>query len=519
MAGKSKRMNQIKQVLLLHQQGVSNRQIARELGISKDTVNRYVSQAEQDTMGVKGLIEMEDPVLEYRLKKGNPAYTDSRFDQLMELLPYIENEMQRPHMTIRQLWEEYIQEHPEGYQLSQFRHHYSQYIKGKKTSIPSTVLKDLYVGGEQLFLDFAGDRLSYVNLSTGEQVYVQTFVAVLPASDYAYVLCVPSQRTEDFVYACIQAFHALGGVPHILVPDNLKAAVIKTDRYEPSINEVMDDMANHYHTVVLPARPIHPKDKSNVEAMVKLVYRRVYAALRNQTFFSLADLNAAVQARVQLLNKTRMQQVPYSREERYLAIDKPNLLPLPPTDFEIKYYTELRVCHNGCIYLGRDKHYYSVPYQYIGQQTQVIYTRTLVKVFLNGKQIALHQRDYRIGRYTLVKEHLASNANAIRERSPESYINRGKALLPELGEIIAHMFYDSTAPAEIHYRSCDGLLALQKKTAPEIFALACRIALENQRYQYRFIKQLCETQCAGLYLNQVLAPETHDNIRGKQFFQ
>ena len=168
--------------------------------------------------------------------------------------------------------------------------------------------------------------------------------------------------------------------------------------------------------------------------------------------------------------------------------------------------------------MGRDKHYYSVPYPYIGQEAHVIYTRTLVKVYVNGEQVAVHQRSYRIGEYTLVKEHLASNAKAIRDRTPEYYINRGKAIIPELGEVMTQMFYGSTAPVETHYRSCDGLLSLQRKTSPDIFALACQTALKNHRCQYRFIKQLCESKCAGLMLPEVLAPATHDNIRGSHFY-
>jgi len=519
MAGKSKRMSQIKQVLLLHQQKVSNRQIARDLGISKNTVNLYVNQAEADTHSLSELIDMEDAILEYHFKKGNPAYTDPRFEELQKLLPYLEMEMKRPHMTLYQLWKEYICSHPDHYGLSQFRFHYNQQVRAKKDNTPSTVLKDTYVGGEKVFLDFAGDTLWYVDTETGEEVHPQTFVAVLPASDYAFALCVPSQKTEDFVYACMQCFHAIGGVPKILVPDNLKAAVVKTDRYEPCINQVMDEMANHYHAVVIPARPVKPKDKSNVEAMVKLVYRRVYTELRNRTFFSLKELNEAVQEYVRLLNQTRMQQHPFSREERFLAIEKPNLQPLPETDFDIKYYTDLQVMQNNCIYLGRDQHYYSVPYQYIGQKARVIYTRTLVTVFINGQQVATHVRDIRRGEYTLVNEHLASNAKAYRDRSPEYYIKRGSAIYPELGTIMEYMFYQSSAPAEIHYRACDGLLALQRKTDPTIFHTACKAALEYQRYQYMFIKQLCESKCAGLQTEIVLSPATHENIRGSQFYQ
>jgi transposase len=520
MAGKTKEMSQIKQMLLLKKQGVSNRKIAKAIGMNKETVNNYIRKANADTLGIDGLLKLEDPELEYRLKGGTPAYTDERFDKFKELLPYLESEMQRKHVTLRLLWEEYKQDTPDGYSLTQFRYHYRQNVTARKDNKPSTVMKDLYVGGEKMFLDYAGDTLGYVDVETGEIIKVQSFVACLPASDYGFMICVPSQRTDDFVYACIQCFKALGGVPHILVPDNLKAAVVKSDRYTPAINKVMEDMANHYGTVVIPARPVHPKDKSGAEDLVKIVYRRVYAELRNETFYSLKELNDAVARKMQAHNQKRMQQHPYSREERFLAIEKPNLLPLPKTDFEIRYYADLKVEQNCCVYLGRDKHYYSVPYQYVGQKAHVIYTRTLVKVFIDGNLVCTHRRDFSPGQYTIVREHLASNSQAYRDRSPETYISKGYRIMQELGEILKKIFYTSQMPPETHYRTCNALIALQRRTDPDIFRKACSTALECGRYNYGFISRLVETRCAATGRpTAVKAPPQHGNIRGREQFQ
>ena len=326
MAGKTKDMSKIKQLLLLKKDNVSNRKAAELLGINKETVNRYVQKANADDLGIDGLLALDDPVLEHRLKGGSPAYSDERFEVFKELLPYLQDEMKRPHVTLKLLWEEYVKEHPDShYELTQFRFHYKQNTKAEKDA-PTTILADRRTGGEKAFLDFTGDTMGYIDRETGEYVKCQSFVAAMPASDYGYLIFVPSQRTEDFVYAVTQFLKSLGGVPRMLVPDNLKAAVIKTDKYEPSLNRVLEDMANHYGTVIVPARPVHPRDKSNAEGEVRLVYIRVFAELRNETFFSLDELNAAAALKMKAHNQKRMQRLPYTREERFLAIDKPNYL-------------------------------------------------------------------------------------------------------------------------------------------------------------------------------------------------
>ena len=236
-------------------------------------------------------------------------------------------------------------------------------------------------------------------------------------------------------------------------------------------------------------------------------------------FHSLEELNAAVASKTHAHNQKRMQQRPYTREEQFLAIERPNLLPLPQTDFEIKYYTNLKVAQNCCIYLGRDKHYYSVPYQYIGQEARVIYTRTLVKVFIDGKPVCTHIRDRRPGQYTIVKEHLASNSQAYRDRSPQYYIDKGYRVMPELGDVIKYIFYTSKMPPETHYKTCEALLSFQRQTDPVIFRKACETALACQRYNYGFIKQLVKSKCAAVgQPTTVQAPPQHTNVRGKEQF-
>jgi len=520
MAGKTKEMSQIKQLLLLKKEGFSNRRAAEIVGINKETVNNYVRKAYADELGIDDLLTLDDPILEHRLKGGNPAYTDNRFEVFKELLPYLQEEMKRKHVTLKLLWEEYVEEQPnDHYSLTQFRFHYSQNTEAKKES-PSTILADMRTGGEKLFLDFTGDTMDYIDIETGEIVKCQAFVATLPASDYGYLLFVRSQRTEDFVYAITQCFKHLGGVPKMLVPDNLKAAVVKTDRYEPSLNRVLEDMGNHYGTVVVPARPVHPKDKPNVEGNVRLVYIRVFAELRNETFYSIDELNAAATAKMQKHNQKRMQKNPYTREERFLAIDKPNLKPLPQSDFEIISYTDLKVSSNCCVYLGRDQHYYTVPYRHISKTAHVAYSRILVKIYVEGELVATHVRDYSKGGYTIVEEHLASKSSEYRGLCAGKYIERAEKTTKELGDVVRHIFYNSNMPAEMHYKTCDGLFNLQRSTDPVVFRTACETALKYDRCNYRFIRSLVESKCAGVPQQAtLLAPAEHVNIRGRDQFR
>ncbi|GHT15922.1 putative transposase y4uI [Bacteroidia bacterium] len=513
MSGKVTKMSKIKQLLQLHQSGVSNRRIAKTLGLYKETVNEYVRKLKTSAMQAEELLALEEPVLEGKFMSGTPAYLDKRFNEFKDLLPYFEQELKRKHVTRHLLWKEYLEKHPSGYRYTQFCYHLSQQSAARK---PSAILS--HEAGERLFVDFAGDTLQYVDRETGEIIPVQVFVACLPYSDYAFIQGVESKTTDDFLYALSLCLKTLGGCPKIVVPDNLKAAVVKADKYEPEINRVMEDFANHYGFVVVPARAKKPKDKALVENQVKLIYSRVYAKLRNHTFFSLEELNRALEEKVLEHNQTRMQQKDYSRQEKFLADEKQLLRPLPETDFQVRYYSELRVAQNNCIYLGRDKHYYSVPYAYIGEKVQVIHTRTLVKIFCRNTLIATHERKTGFG-YTVSSEHLCSAHQHYNQRNPAYYIETAKRQSTALSRLMEYKFFNTSQPPEVHYKTCDGLLSLCRKTDPTVFERACEIALEQEIFSYKFIKSLIENK--SLLLEDEIykmLPETK-NVRGKQYYK
>ena len=305
MAGKPKHMSQIKQLLRLYKQGKSKRFIARTLGMSRNTVKSYLNKLSVIELDINDLLALENPVLEKQFHSGNPAYKESRYRYLKRRLDYYIDQLEGVGVTRQTLWEEYKADYPDGYKRSQFFHHLAQH---KKAAKPSMVLT--HKPGEKLYVDFAGKKLSYVDQQTGELIECPVFVACLPYSDYGFSIAVRNQSVEEFLYALEQCLHFIGGVPQILVPDNLKSAVIKADRYEPDINTALEDFANHYGTRVIPTRVAKPKDKALVENHVKLVYSRVFANIRNLRFFNLHDLNEAVTEKPINHNQTRMQKKP-----------------------------------------------------------------------------------------------------------------------------------------------------------------------------------------------------------------
>ena len=512
-------MSKIKQLLQMKKSGVSNRQIAKDLKMSRDKANEYARRAESDPLGIDGLLKLDDPVLEKRFHPGNPAYTDERMEVFLELLPDFVEQLSNRHVTRQLVWEEYKRMYPDGYGKSQFYYHLTQNLKAQKTSTSALP----HEPGKELFVDFAGDTLSYVDVQTGEQIKVQTFVSTMACSDYTFAICVPSQKTEDFLYALGKALAFYGGVPRIVVPDNLKAAVIRADKYEPVLNKAMDDMGNHYGFVTIPCQPVRPTQKAKVENQVQIIYHRIYARLRGRQFFSLEELNAAVAELLAYHNQTRMQRRPYTREEHFHAVEKQALQPLPDTPYQMRRYAEVTVQQNGHVYLSCDKHYYSVPYTLIGRKAKIIFTSTIVKVYVRGELVATHRRDRSFG-YTSNDEHLASNTLAFTKRSASYYKDRARRVSEALLALFESMFSSSngSCPPEYYYKTCDMMLRLQRGYPEDIFDEACEICLENRLFTGKRLENVLKTIHQSHQTKDSVAvpdPTDHTNMRGNLFFQ
>lgn len=309
------------------------------------------------------------------------------------------NELKKPRVTLQLLWYEYKQVNPDGYQYSQFCHLYRQWVKKLDVT-----LRQEHRAGEKLFLDYAGQTVPIIDPETGEIHQAQIFIAALGASNYTFSEATMSQDLASWIRSHVHAFEFFGGVPQILVPDNLKSAVTNPCRYEPEINPTYQDLAEHYGTTVIPARPGKPRDKAKVESAVLVAERWILAALRNHTFFSLQELNKAIREKLSELNNRRFQKLNSTRKTLYETIDKPALKPLPAQPYEYADWKKARV--NIDYHIEVDHHYYSVPYQLVREQVDVRLTSTTLEVLFKNRRVAAHKRDYVPGGFTTLKEHM-----------------------------------------------------------------------------------------------------------------
>jgi hypothetical protein len=374
--------------------------------------------------------------------------------------------------------------------------------------------------GDKMYVDYAGKTLSIIDEKSGEIKSVQFFVAILGASQYTYAEASMSQQKEDFVRSVENAMHFFQGVPAAIVPDNLKSAVLKSSRFEPTLNETFADLAEYYGTTILPARAYKPRDKSLVEGAVKILYRRIYAHLKETPFYSLAELNHQIWDLLKTHNSSKLTARPYSRKELFLEDEKEKLRSLPEARFEIKYQSHATVMQNGHVLLSQDKNYYSVPYQYLKKKVKLLYTSSAVEIFHKYNRIAIHMRNYKPYGYTTNAEHLASTHQFVASWSPSRFIDWGNKIDPIVGEYITQIIESRNHPEQA-YKSCLGILNFEKKIDKERLINACKRALDFKIYSFKSIQKILENN-----LDQIdFEPEQpsqelpdHGNIRGKQYY-
>lgn len=516
MANKTIAMIQLRHILRLHSQGKNKLQIAILTGVSRNTVKRYVRKFEEGKYTYEAIHNLADNELEIlfgNVEKPNPA--KAKFEALQELFPDLSKQLKRKGMSLLMLWEQYHKQHPDGYGRSQFCLYLRQYIRGT-----SPVMHIEHKAGDKTYIDFAGDKLSIVDPLTGEEKKVEVFAAILGCSQLTYVEAVPSQKTEDLIRAIENAFHYFGGTTAAIVPDNLKSAVTKSSKYEPQINETFAAFAEHYNTAVIPARAYRPRDKSLVEGIVKISYSKIYASLPQRMFTSLEELNAAIRIRLEELNNAHFKGRDYSRRQQFEEVERAQLQPLPQYRYEFKRQMMMTVMKNGHVALSVDKHYYSVPFRFIGRKVKILYTSTQVEVFYHYERIAVHSRDQRKFQYTTASEHLASAHQFLSDWTAEKFIEQAKAIHAEVATYIGKVI-DGKSHPEQAYKSCAGILNLTRKVGNQRLINACRRAHQYGIYNYPIIMQILDKKLDAFTpeSEQTAAMPDHGNIRGGDYYQ
>ena len=513
MANKRTDMITIRQLIRLKSEGKSHKYISHHLGISRTTVVGYVKHLSQTGIAWSSLLEMNDESVELLLQPATASNND-RHQRLLAFFPYMEKELKKPGVTRQLLWEEYKQDEPDAYRYSQFCYHYRLWTKPHLLSAPLQ-----HKAGEKLYVDFTGKLLELIHGDTGEITKVQVFVAVLPASGYTFVKACHSQKQQDFMDCLAECLHYLGGVPALIVPDNLKSAVVRSDRYEPEITMAMKQFALHYNTVILPTRSYKPKDKAAVENAVSNVYRSFFAPLRHEQFFSLSMLNQALKEQLVLFNNRKYQHRDYSRRQLFEKVEQPVLQPLPRETFSLKKQVRVQVQKNGHIWLSEDKHYYSVPYQYIGQRVRVFYTSQHVEIYASYQRIAFHLRNRKGYGYTTEKKHLSSSHRFVTEWNPERFKKWAAEIGTETEAFIEKLFETKPHPEQA-YKSAMGILALARKVGNHRLNSACARALHFQSYYYNTVKRILEKGLDAIELSTtpIILPD-HENVRGRRYYE
>ncbi|WP_116810915.1 IS21 family transposase [Steroidobacter cummioxidans] len=488
---------------------LSHEQIARALSISKGVVAKYAARIQRCGIEPRELLRLSDAqVLEHvqpRLKRevyGDRAPVDCA---------RVHTELKRPGVTLTLLWQEYAAANAgrAAYRFSQFALRYHTYVASLRRS-----MRQIHRAGEKLFIDYAGQSVPYG--SEGQRA--QIFVAVLGASNYTFACATAHQRLEDWIGALVRALTFIGGVPQLIVPDNARAMIAHPDRYEPRASLTVQDLAHHYDTAVLPARPRRPQDKAKVEVALQVVERWILARLRDHRFQTLEEVDGAIGDLLDSINTRAFRRLPGSRKSAYELLDRSALRPLPASPYEFARYYKARV--NIDYHVSIDEHFYSVPHALVHQDVEARVTATAVEVLHRGQRVAAHRRSSHRFAHTTVPEHMPAAHRAHLEWSPARLIRWGAQHGPACAQVIERILTTRKHP-EQGYRACLGLLKLEKHYGAQRLEAACVRALALGSPAYQTVASILKRRVESLPLADEpswSSPE-HAHLRGPKYYQ
>ena len=510
-------MRKIREILRLrHECNLSARQISASARVSTGAISKYLKLFEKSGLSWPLPGDMDDSALINRLSPEAP--TRQRQGFIEPDWADIHSSLKRKGMTKQLLWEEYCEVYPHNaYSHSQFCHRYNEWCKKQKRS-----MRQQHKGGEKLFVDYAGLTVPIVSKETGETAPAQIFVAVLGASNYTFAEASWTQGSVDFIGSQVRALQFFGGVPEMLVPDNLRSAVTKACRYDPQINRSYQHMAEHFGCSILPARPYKPKDKAKVEAGVQLVERWILMRLRHATFFSLSELNWEIRRLLEDLNNRAFKQLPGCRRSQFELLDRPALSPLPRQPYEYLEFKMARV--NIDYHVQFSSHYYSVPHQLVREQVEIRGSHHTVQILYKGKPVTSHVRQYAAGGFTTKPEHMPKRHQKQQQWTPGRLLRWAQKLGPDVLRFTRQLL-DDKQHQEQAYRACLGLLNLEREYGQQRLNAACDRAIKTGGRRVDNVRSILKS---GLDKVPIELPQesdservtrSHENIRGAGFFQ
>jgi transposase len=517
MPKKRTSMRKIREIVRLSESQLSQRQISNAVNVSRPVVAQTIESMRSAGLTYAQITPMSDSELNARIS--TEKRPSGKSAELKERFPYVAKELKRTGVTLKHLWEEYLKEHPEGLKYTQFCYHYQQWRQDEKLSMHIE-----HKAGDKLFVDYTGKKMVLTDRNTGKTREVEIFVAILPASQLTYAEASENQTQESFVRSNERALRYIGGVPAAIVPDNLKAGVLKASIYEPDLNPLFADFAEYYRTAILPARKKKPKDKAHVENAVKIIYQRVFAPLRNEIFYTIEELNLAIKERLEDHNTRTLTKMTVSRRELYEEVEASELKTLPVHPYPIKHIQpNTLVQFNYHVELKEDRHYYSVPYALKGKRVKLIYDERNVSIYHDNIRIVLHRRDRRSNKYTTERNHMPAKHRFDDNWNPEKLKWWAGNIGDETLRAITHILESKPHPEQA-YKSCMGILSQAKTHEHSILNMACRIAWNMERINYGFITQEVkklktqyEQEAEQKQLS--LLPVIHENVRGEKYYQ
>ena len=506
-------MRKVREVLrLTFEMELSRRQVSDALRLPASTVNDYVRLALEAGLGWPLPEGLDDVELEQLLFSTQPT---TRSKRPLPDWKYIRDELTKPGVTKWLLWEEYRQSYPDGYGYSQFCQLYRDWSKSL-----DVVMRQTHRAGEKLFVDYAGDTIPIYDALTDEVVFqAELFVAALGASSYIYSEATASQGLSDWISSHVSTFEFLGGVPKIVVPDNLRSGVTRADRYEALLNRTYEEMAEHYSVAIIPARKYKPRDKAKVETSVLICERWIIGKLRRERFYSLGQLNQAIRECIRAINEKPFKKLDGSRRSMFLDLDRPALGPLPLTRYELGRFEQIKCSID--YHLHVEHHFYSVPYQLVGEVLDVRISANTVEVFFKGTRVASHIRSNQRGSSTTLQAHMPESHRRHLEWTPSAMVAWAQKTGPSTSEFVTKLIELRSHP-EHGYRSVLGIIRLAKNYEPERIEAACRRAIRLGSYSYISIKSILEHNLDSqpLPTDQAIHHHVHhSNVRGATYYK